>query len=135
MYGKIQDTAVFAIGAAGYTCAEIVWRGWTHWTMALTGGLCVLGIHHINKNRSCGFWLKTLEGAGLITGVEFTVGCLVNKLLKWEVWDYSRLPLNICGQICPQYAMLWIPLAAVALSVSNLFREKQQEKNTISFNR
>ncbi len=128
-----KDAAVFAIGAAGYTCAEIIWRGWTHWTMALTGGLCVLGIHHINCRRSCGFLLKTLEGAGLITGMEFIVGCIVNKLLKWDVWDYSRLPLNICGQICPLYTLLWLPLAAAALLVSNLFLDKPQEKNRILF--
>lgn len=133
MFNKIKNLTVFAVGAAGYTCAEIIWRGWTHWTMTLTGGLCVLGIHHINKKSNAGFLVKTIESAGLITGIEFAVGCVVNKILKWDVWDYSEMPLNLCGQICPQYVLLWLPLAAVALGVSNLFCEKKQERNRIAF--
>ena len=35
---KLQTPAVFALGAAGYAALELLWRGRTHWTMALTGG-------------------------------------------------------------------------------------------------
>lgn len=133
MLNKTKNVAVFAIGAAGYTCAEILWRGWTHWTMTLTGGLCVLGIHHINSRSKSGFAVKTLESTALITGLEFAVGCVVNKLLHWNVWDYSEMPLNILGQICPQYILLWVPLAALALLISRLFCDYSKEKNTIVF--
>ncbi len=133
MNEKLKKTAVFAIGAAGYTCAEIMWRGWTHWTMAATGGLCALGIYRININSKGCFAAKILESTALITAAEFAVGCIVNKLLRWDIWDYSKMPYNILGQICPQYILLWIPLAVLALAVSSLFCEKQQEKNIIAF--
>lgn len=133
MNEKIKNAAVFAIGAAGYTCAEILWRGWTHWTMAATGGLCALGIYRINKNSKACFAAKILESTALITVAEFAVGCIVNKLLRWDIWDYSKMPYNLFGQICPQYILLWIPLAVLALAVSSLFCEKQQEKNRIAF--
>lgn len=133
MFNKTKNITLFAIGAAGYSCAEIIWRGWTHWSMAATGGLCALGIHLINSRSKQGFAVKTLESTALITGIEFAVGCIVNKLLHWSIWDYSEMPFNICGQICPQYIALWIPLAALALLVSGLFTEKKQEKDRIAF--
>ncbi len=124
---------MFAAGAAGYSCCEIIWRGHTHWTMTLTGGLCLLGIHLINQNSRGGFLRKTLEGTALITGLEFAVGCIVNRMLGWGVWDYSSLPLNIMGQICPQYILLWVPMAALALLISKLFCDFRQEKDRIAF--
>ncbi len=133
MSEKMKNAAVFTIGAAGYTCAEIIWRGWTHWSMTLTGGLCALGIHLINKKSKRNFAVRTIESTAFITAMEFSVGCLVNKLLKWQVWDYSKMPLNICGQICPQYIILWVPLAALALIISRLFSEGEIQKNRILF--
>ncbi len=130
---KHKNLSVFAIGAAGYTCAEIIWRGWTHWTMALTGGLCAVGIYQINKRSNAGFAAKILESTALITAAEFAVGCVVNRFLKWDVWDYSKMPYNLLGQICPQYILLWIPLAVIALAISSLFCEKAQEKDRIAF--
>ena len=31
---------VFALGSILYGLTEILWRGWTHWTMLLCGGIC-----------------------------------------------------------------------------------------------
>ena len=33
---------LFLIGSFGYGSLELLWRGFTHWTMALTGGLAYL---------------------------------------------------------------------------------------------
>ena len=30
---------LFLLGAAGYSLLEVLWRGYTHWTMGVTGGL------------------------------------------------------------------------------------------------
>lgn len=54
--------------------------------------------------------LKAVAGAGIITAVEFLVGCIVNLGLKWEVWDYSKMRFNVLGQICPLYFFLWMLL-------------------------
>ena len=35
---KKQTAGLFLVGAGGYCLLELLWRGRTHWTMALTGG-------------------------------------------------------------------------------------------------
>lgn len=105
----------FMLGAGVYSLLEILWRGTTHWTMTLTGGICccaLWGIASFGKR----FRLRTLPlrcalAALCITAAEFSVGCLVNLLLGWKVWDYSSLPGNLLGQICPFYSLLWLLLS------------------------
>jgi len=106
---------VFLIGGAAYSMIEILWRGYTHWSMTLTGGVCFLLIYalHIYARR-VPFLLRCLCGALAITAAEFSVGCVVNLLLGWEVWDYSAEPLNLLGQICLWFSLLWCVLCALA---------------------
>ena len=103
-----QDTVVFAIGAVSYSLIEILWRGYTHWTMMITGGICFLVLFRIFSRISYAkLWKKCTIGAFVITGIEFIVGCIVNLWLQLNVWDYSFLPLNLLGQVCPLYSFLW----------------------------
>ena len=108
------SAAAFGLGAVGYPLLELLWRGRTHWTMALTGGSCALLLWKIAGTR-LPFPLKCLLSAGAITGTEFAVGCLVNLRLGWDVWDYSGQPYNLLGQICPGYAALWLLLSVPTL--------------------
>ncbi|HIR53533.1 MAG TPA: hypothetical protein IAB39_09095 [Candidatus Onthovicinus excrementipullorum] len=101
---------VFGVGAIGYSSIEILWRGRTHWTMALTGGACLDGLYAMTKREKGPMWQFCLRGSCMITAAEFAVGLIVNRRLKWNVWDYSRVPLNIMGQICPVYSFLWFLL-------------------------
>lgn len=119
------NSELFAIGAAGYSLIEIAWRGFTHWTMSLTGGVCFLAIYHVNdkfQNRPAPF--RCLLCTGFITAMEFTVGCIVNLALRWNVWDYSGLPFNLLGQICPLYTALWFLLSLPLCSLSGLLKRK-----------
>ena len=43
----MEQLFVFFIGAAGYGLLEILWRGYTHWTMLICGGICFFLIYHI----------------------------------------------------------------------------------------
>lgn len=106
-----EYTAVFAVGAVGYALIELLWRGRTHWTMMLTGGVCMAFIYHTEK-RYCDAprWKRCLADTEMISLCELAVGFFVNILFDWHVWDYSSLPLNIFGQICPLYAFLWFML-------------------------
>ena len=103
----MDELFVFMIGAAGYTIIEILWRGYTHWTMALTGGVCLLLIYLMNDKLQAGFMIKCLLGSLIITTAELAVGMVVNVALGWKVWDYSAMPLNFKGQICALYSVLW----------------------------
>ena len=106
MYGLF----VFMVGAAGYSIIEILWRGYTHWTMSLTGGICMVWLYFINSRIECNLWLKCILGCIAITCTEFLVGIVVNKILGWAIWDYSDIPFNFKGQICLLYSFLWFLL-------------------------
>ena len=47
-----------------------------------------------------------------ITVVEFVAGLIINVWLGMGVWDYSAMPGNIMGQVCPQFLAMWMILAA-----------------------
>ena len=96
---------------------EVFWRGYSHWTMFLLAGLLCVSVGMLNDRLpwSLGFIPQVLIGAAMVTALEFVVGCIVNLWLGWGVWDYSHLPGDILGQICPQYSLLWMPLVAVLI--------------------
>lgn len=87
------EIAVFVLGAGAYGAMEILFRGYTHWTMLLTGGACVLTMYYMQEwILSQPVVLGALAGAMIITAYEFFVGVVVNLKLGWQVWDYSAMP-------------------------------------------
>ena len=116
-----EKATAFAVGATGYPCIEILARGHTHWSMALTGGACLLLMYLISR-RLAGrsVFLQALAAAGAVTAIELTVGLVVNVWLGWAVWDYADRPLNLLGQVCPLYSFFWFLLA---LPVMLFFRD------------
>ena len=107
--------AVYAIGSVGYSAVEILWRGFTHWTMAITGGVCFTLLHLLNgKMRKHPLWKKCLAGM--------------------DVWDYSAMAGNLLGQICPLYSVLWFLLCIPVMWVSNaLYRMKPNGKGLFRY--
>ena len=116
---------IFLFGGIGYGLIELLWRGRTHPSMVLTGGMCFMIIYGINlllKNRS--IFLRGAFCARLITGVEFCVGMLVNRLWGMAVWDYSGERFHLLGQICPKYTFLWFLLSLpLSMLVSRVMRQ------------
>lgn len=113
------DMVVFLIGGVTYAMIEIMWRGNTHWTMVLLGGLCFLTLYKLFGYMSNYSLIeKCVLGAIVITALEFIVGCIVNLVFHMNVWNYSRMPLNLSGQICILYSTLWgflcIPINFIA---------------------
>ena len=102
---------IFIVGAIGYGSIEMLWRGHTHWTMLLLGGLCLYMIYLISTRMKEQLWKKLIMCAAVITALEFAVGCAVNVRLGWEVWDYSDMALNLMGQICPAFSLMWLLLS------------------------
>ena len=83
---------VFGTGASFYSLLETLWRGHTHWSMSVTGGLVLLTVYTAERRTHSSLWRRCLRVAGIITAYEFAVGCLVNLRLGWRVWDYSSQP-------------------------------------------
>lgn len=113
MYSKIvTELLIFGFGAIGYSIMEILYRGYTHWSMTLTGGLCFWSLYHIYKRmKTKSILKKALVGTAFITVTEFIVGCIVNIYFDWNVWDYSDMYFDILGQVCLFYSFLWFAIS------------------------
>lgn len=107
---------LFILGGTGYVALELLWRGYSHGSMFLAGGTCFLLLGELEAVRPpLPRPLRWMAGAGIITMVELAAGLLVNR--RYTVWDYRSLPGNYLGLICPQYSLLWIPVAAGAMGL------------------
>ena len=109
----------FAVGSIGYGIVELIWRGRTHWTMLIAGGICFVIFSLIEERmREKSMLIKCVLCSLSITLVELIFGIIFNIILKMNVWDYSKIPLNLFGQICPLYSMLWAFLSLLILPIS-----------------
>lgn len=120
-----MEAILFLIGGRIYTCIEVLWRGFTHWTMFILGGSCFVIMGLLNEYKfswKMSLLKQSLISAVIITVFEFFTGCIVNLWLGWNVWDYSGLPFNLLGQICLYYFLLWIPLSVVGIILDDWIR-------------
>ena len=109
------------IGGMAYVGLELLWRGWSHASMFLTGGICFLLIGAAAQRlRDMPLLVQAVVGACGVTGVEFLSGLLVNRLLGLRVWDYSGMPWNLMGQICLPYFFLWIWVSMAGILLHRL---------------
>ena len=99
---RIAEAAIlYTIGSLGYCLLELSWRGYTHWSMAVTGGICFFLLYQIDArfSRRTLFW-RCFAGALAVTAVEFAVGCVVNLALGWGVWFLLCIPvLGVTGML------------------------------------
>ena len=122
--GANKAITLFLVGAAAYAVIEILWRGHTHWTMAVLGGILFLLLGGINE------WIpwemplaaQCVIGAVIVTAAEFLAGLILNVWLGLGIWDYSDVPGNILGQVCPQFVGAWLGLSLVAILLDDWLR-------------
>jgi len=124
---KVTEFGVMlCVGWVVYYMIEISWRGHSHWTMGLLGGICLVLIGAINNTtvfKRLGIIQQALIGSFLIiTPLELLAGIILNMWLGLGIWDYSGLPFNIMGQISLLFSLLWIPLAVVAIFLDDWLR-------------
>lgn len=119
-----QAVLLGCLGGGVYMLVELLWRGHTHWTMGVLGGLCFVVIGLLNERLP---WemplaLQAVVGAGMVTLAELVAGVIINLWLGLGIWDYSGLPFNLWGQICLPYSLLWVPLAMGAVVLDDWAR-------------
>ena len=112
------------IGGAIYVLLEMLWRGFSHWTMFLLGGTCFVLLGLINEilDWDTPLTLQMLIGCTVITVLEFITGCVVNLWLGWNVWDYSDLKFNILGQISLFSSIGWYFISLVGITLDDWLR-------------
>lgn len=127
-----NTAALVTLGSWGYPLLEIIWRGWSHWSMALAGGVCFGLLGQVSERLHKSMLLRCAAGSAAITAVELLFGCVFNLALHLQVWDYSEEWLNLGGQICVRYSLIWFVLSApVMLAADWLGRDPiRQEKWT-----
>lgn len=117
---------LFLIGGLSYCGIEVLFRGYTHWTMGILGGICFILCGLVNNIFT--FEMPLAEQMGicsvLITLSEFIAGLILNVHLGLGIWDYSDLPFNIMGQVCLPFMLAWFFLSLVAIVVDDLIRWK-----------
>ena len=108
-----RKIAAFFLGGWLYVGLELLWRGRSHTSMFAAGGLSLVLIGTLEEEKpDLPLPLRVLAGTGIITSVELFTGLLVNR--KYRIWDYRSMPGNYRGQICPQFCLLWMPVAWIA---------------------
>lgn len=123
-----KDATLFTAGGVVYPMLEIICRGKTDVSMAFAGGVCLCLIDRVcNRDlKSMPLTLKCFAGSAIITAVEFATGVMVNLVMKQDVWDYSGLPLNVMGQICLPFSILWFLLTIPAMGLCMLCDKFQE---------
>lgn len=117
---------LFLVGGFAYFYIEILFRGFSHFSMIICGGLAFVLCGWIDQLTHFRISIVTqmLISAVIITLLELCTGYIVNIWLQWNVWDYSRMPYNFHGQICLAYSIIWMLLSLVCIVVDDLIRWK-----------
>lgn len=117
---------LFFVGATIYVIIENLYRGYSHWTMFLLGGICFIALGLINEviPWDMPLLLQMFIGGIIITVLELITGCVVNIWLGWNVWDYSELPFNLWGQISLFSSIGWVGLSLVGIVLDDFIRWK-----------
>lgn len=119
----MKKAAMFLVGGGSYVGVELLWRGRSHGSMFLAGGLCFLLLGELEKAKPrLPLALRGFTGAGIITMVELAMGLLCNR--EYTVWDYRDQPCNFHGQICLPFYFLWVPLSMGAMGLYKVLDEK-----------
>ena len=120
---SLRQTLLIPLGGTAYGLVELLWRGHTHWTMLLLGGICFYLMAQLSQ-LPLPLYLCAVPSAYLITALEFLTGCLVNLQLGWNVWDYSAQPLNLLGQICFPFLGFWYLLSVAGIPIAGKLRQR-----------
>lgn len=117
----------FLAGAYIYGLIEVLFRGYTHPSMMIAGGICFVLISAVSTLK-INLVFKSIICGIFITIIEFIFGCIFNIFLNMQVWDYSDQPFNILGQVCPLFIFLWCGLSVFAIFIA-IYMEKELSKS------
>ena len=117
----LKSLIIFLTGYCMYIATEITARGVSYILMGIVGGLAFLLISSLNNKLSWDIPLlvQMTIGGLAITAFEFLAGLLDKYLLLKGMWDYSNLPGNILGIVCPQFTLLWVLLSFIPIVLSD----------------
>lgn len=115
---------LFWFGGSVYIEIELLYRGYTHWSMFVLAGFVFVTVGLMNEKIFD--WRDDIfEQLGIATIwatiCEFVCG-LILRCFELQVWDYSNIPLNLDGLICIPFVGVWCFLMAIAIVVDDLIK-------------
>ena len=120
-----ENLFLWALGGSLYYGFEVFFRGFSHWSMFVLGGICLLFC--AKQGLWTGWreplWKQVLWCTIFVTAAEFITGMIVNQWLGWNVWDYTGRKWQLFGQICLPFTIIFSALCVIgnsALRVSSL---------------
>ena len=121
----LKEFIIFIIFGLMYVTIELLYRGHTHYSMFIVGGVCGVLIGLINDNTpDMPLLPQCVLGTVIITVIELLTGLFLNVYLGLNVWDYSNQPFNFMGQICPQFCIIWCILSILVIRIDDWLKEK-----------
>jgi len=117
-------------GGTVYYFLEVIWKLLREeperisWTMLVLAVILTIPVERCGEQLPWEFplWVQALSCAELVTAVELAAGLILNVWLGLGVWDYSHLPGNFLGQICPQFFGVWFLLCLVFIPAFDWMR-------------
>lgn len=118
----IKYVVLFVIGGLVYCGIELMWRERTHISSFIMGGTAILVVGGLNEGYDWDMpvWYQMLLSSLFITAMEYVVG--INFNADYHIWDYRELWLNVDGQICLGYSLLWGLLGLVGILLDDFIR-------------
>ena len=121
---KRVSEIVFLMAAGGsiYYLIEIGFRGYSHWTMFVLGGLALAFCSFQGEvmRWSEPMWLQIVRAVLFLTSLEFATGIICNKWLKIGIWDYADQPFQLWGQICLPFVVMFSGLLFLAIVLGGM---------------
>ena len=117
---------IYTFSGLTYYLVEIVYRGYSHWTMFVCAGVCGLGLAMVNDGGyrfETDYRIQVTTGAALCTFLEFIVGKLFNS--NYDIWDYRGMfgTLKIFDdQVNLLFVGVWIIITAIAIPMPDLIQ-------------
>ena len=130
---KISEYAfIWFSGGIAYYIVEFLFRGFSHWSMFMVGGTVFLFCTYqaVEMQWSEPMWIQVIRATIFAAALEFVSGIILNKYFHLSIWDYSDQPLQLWGQICLPFTILFSGLIVVAIPLGGMllhkiFREKK----------
>ena len=127
---RVLSMLLWTWGGAVYFLLEVAYKTATghperiSWTMLVLAIVLCIPVERAGYQLpwECPLWLQAMACAALVTITEFAAGCVLNLWLGFDIWDYSSLPLNLMGQICLPFSLVWWVLCFLFIVVFDWIR-------------
>lgn len=110
---------IFILCGVIYYSMELIWRGYSHYSMFLCAGVAGLVIMFLNDhfyNFSTDFRIQSLTAGLICSIIEYGIGEIFNR--DYSIWDYRGLWGTISwldNQVNILFVGLWIVISCFAI--------------------